>query len=105
MEANKIVLPFLHIKLGVMKNFVKAMDRDGSAFKYLAQKFLRLSEAKIKEGIFSVLKSEIYLETRFSIAFYRVTRKMLGKRFIRYRATSSAMLEQKTTRNWWRTYC
>jgi len=51
-EAQKIVLPALHIKLGMMKNFVKAMDRDGSAFKYLAQKFPRLSEAKIKEGIF-----------------------------------------------------
>jgi hypothetical protein len=51
-EAHKILLPALHIKLGVMKNFVKAMDRTGSAFKYLADKFPRLSEAKIKEGIF-----------------------------------------------------
>jgi hypothetical protein len=35
-----------------MKNFVKAMDRTGSAFKYLAEKFPRLKEAKIKEGVF-----------------------------------------------------
>jgi hypothetical protein len=35
-----------------MKNFVKAMDRTGSAFNYLAEKFPRLSEAKIKEGVF-----------------------------------------------------
>ena len=28
------------------------MDRTGSAFKYLAEKFPRLSEAKIKEGVF-----------------------------------------------------
>jgi hypothetical protein len=35
-----------------MQNFVKAMDRTGSAFKYLAEKFPRLSEAKIKEGVF-----------------------------------------------------
>jgi len=35
-----------------MKNFVKAMDRTVSAFKYLAEKFPRLSEAKIKEGVF-----------------------------------------------------
>jgi hypothetical protein len=28
------------------------MDRTGSAFKYLAEKFPRLSEAKIKEGFF-----------------------------------------------------
>ena len=35
-----------------MKNFVKIMDRTGSAFKYLAEKFPRLSETKIKEGVF-----------------------------------------------------
>jgi hypothetical protein len=34
------------------ENFVKAMDRTGLAFKYLAEKFPRLSEAKIKEGVF-----------------------------------------------------
>jgi hypothetical protein len=35
-----------------MKNFLKAMDRTGSAFKYLAEKFPRLNEGKIKEGVF-----------------------------------------------------
>ena len=35
-----------------MKNFVKAMDRTGDGFKYLQAKFPRISEAKIKEGIF-----------------------------------------------------
>jgi len=35
-----------------MKNFVKATDRIGSAFKYRAEKFPRLSEAKIKDGVF-----------------------------------------------------
>jgi hypothetical protein len=34
------------------KNFIKTMDRTGSAFKYLAEKFPPLSEAKIKEGVF-----------------------------------------------------
>jgi hypothetical protein len=38
--------PLLNLK----KNFVKAaMDRTGSAFKYLAENFPRLREAKIKE--------------------------------------------------------
>ncbi|UYV84034.1 hypothetical protein LAZ67_X000929 [Cordylochernes scorpioides] len=35
-----------------MKNFVRAMDRNASGFAYLKQKFSRISEAKIKEGIF-----------------------------------------------------
>jgi hypothetical protein len=34
------------------KNFVKATDWTGSAFKYLAEKFPPLSKAKIKEGVF-----------------------------------------------------
>jgi len=34
------------------ENFVKAMDRTGSAFQYLAEKFPRLNVAKIKEGVF-----------------------------------------------------
>ena len=36
-----------------MKNFVKAMDREGEGFKYLTERFPRLSGAKIKEGIFT----------------------------------------------------
>ena len=51
-DFHKIILPPLHIKLGLAKNLVKAMDQNGSAFKYLSQKFPRLSQAKIKEGIF-----------------------------------------------------
>jgi len=35
-----------------MRNFVKATDRTGSAFKFLAENVPRLSEAKNKEGVF-----------------------------------------------------
>ena len=51
-DANKVLLPPLHIKLGLMKNFVKALDKDGAAFKYLSEKFNYISDAKLKEGIF-----------------------------------------------------
>lgn len=51
-NPKKIILPPLHIKLGIMKQFVKALDQDGDCFKYLSHKFPALSEAKIKEGIF-----------------------------------------------------
>ena len=50
-QWHKILLAPLHVKLGLMKNFVKAMDQSGSAFEYLVEKFLRLSEAKIKKGV------------------------------------------------------
>ncbi|UYV69193.1 K02A2.6-like [Cordylochernes scorpioides] len=51
-DSENIYLPPLHIKLGLMKNFVKALDRNASGFAYLKQKFSSISEAKIKEGIF-----------------------------------------------------
>jgi hypothetical protein len=35
-----------------MKNFVKAMDKNGAGFMYSKHKFPGLSDAKIKEGIF-----------------------------------------------------
>ena len=49
---EKIFLPPLHIKLGLMKNSVKGMDKIGHGFKCLRNKFPNVSDAKIKEGIF-----------------------------------------------------
>ena len=49
---ENIFLPPLHIKLDLMKNFVKGMDKTGRGFEYVRNKFPNLSDAKIKEGIF-----------------------------------------------------
>ena len=51
-DRDKILMPPLHIKLGLMKNFVKALDSETDAFKYLRNKFPELSYAKVKEGVF-----------------------------------------------------
>jgi len=52
-EQSKILLlPSMHLKLGLMKNFVKAINQEEAAFTHLREKFPRLSEAKLKEGIF-----------------------------------------------------
>jgi hypothetical protein len=52
-DPSKIYLPPLHIKLGLMKNFVRAMDFQGNGFKYLKEKFgAVLTDAKIKAGVF-----------------------------------------------------
>ena len=42
----------LHIKLGLIKQFFKALDRNLEAFKYLQNFFPKLFEAKIKPCIF-----------------------------------------------------
>jgi len=51
-EPSKILLPSMHLKLGLIKNSVKAMNQGETAFSYLWEKFPELSEAKLKEGIF-----------------------------------------------------
>ena len=48
-NPENILLPPLHIKLGLMKTFVKAINHDGTAFMYLKEKFgLFKSKAKLK---------------------------------------------------------
>ena len=49
---DRIVLPPLHIKLGLIKQLVKALDKDGECFKYIYRSFPGLSIEKLKAGIF-----------------------------------------------------
>ena len=50
---NDVYLPPLHIKLGLYKNFVKAMNLHGEGFKYLKElSGAEKSDAKLKAGIF-----------------------------------------------------
>ena len=52
-NPEKVLMRPLHIKLGLMKNFVKAMaEQNSNGFKFLCKKFPKLSQAKLKEGIF-----------------------------------------------------
>ena len=46
-------MPPLHIELGLMINIVKTMAKHHSNyFEFLCKKFSKLSQAKLKEGIF-----------------------------------------------------
>ena len=47
---EKIYLPLLHIKLGLMKNFVKGMDKTGHGFECVGNKSPNVSDKKIKGG-------------------------------------------------------
>ena len=51
-ERTKILLPPLHIKLGLAKQFVKALKLTSHAFRHIKQMFSSISEAKAKCGIF-----------------------------------------------------
>lgn len=51
-EREKIIFPPLHIKLGLMKQLVKALKKDGECFQYICKSFPGLSNEKLKAGIF-----------------------------------------------------
>ena len=51
-DRDRILFPPLHIKLGLMKQFTKALDKDGNCFTYLWQSFPGLTMEKLKAGIF-----------------------------------------------------
>jgi len=38
-EPSKILLPSMHLKLGLMKNVVKAMNQEEATFTYVREKF------------------------------------------------------------------
>ena len=50
-ERSKILLPPLHIKLGLAKQLVKALKPTSRAFRHIRQMFLSISEAKVKGGM------------------------------------------------------
>lgn len=83
-----------------MKNFVKGMNKDGDGFKFLKSKYPRISDGKIKEGIFvgpqirQLIKDEEFNSTLSSAefaawdAFKVLTRDFLGN----HRADNYAQL-------------
>lgn len=51
-DSDMILLPPLHIKLGLYKCIVKAMDTNADGFHYSKETFPGVGDAIIKEGIF-----------------------------------------------------
>jgi hypothetical protein len=80
----------LILKLGTMKQFVKALPKTGNCFKYLCKTLPHLSEAKLKEDVFvgpdirKLIFNEDFLLTMTEvereawIAFKSVVTKFLG---------------------------
>jgi hypothetical protein len=50
---EKILLPPLHIKPGILKQFVKALDPNSAAVHHIRKMFPHLSDAKVKGGVFT----------------------------------------------------
>lgn len=51
-DRKNVIFPPLHLKLGLMKQFVKALKMEGDCFRYLLTALPGLSYEKIKAGVF-----------------------------------------------------
>lgn len=105
-SRDRILLPPLHIKLGLMKQFVKALDKNGQCFSYITQKFPGLSIEKIKGGIFDgpqiriLIRDKDFLSSMNDLerlawnSFVEVTKNFLGNhRSSNYSEIVNDMLE------------
>ena len=66
-EPSKVLHPPLHIELGLMKQFIKALNKEGQFLQYIMSQFLQFFDAKLKEGIFDgrqirkLLRDEVFV--------------------------------------------
>lgn len=63
------MLPPLHVKLGLRKNFVQELDKNGPALSFLCKKFPKLSMEKIKVDAFIDLGiCQLLINTQFDLS-------------------------------------
>ena len=89
-EREKIVFPPLHIKLGLMKQFVKTLSVVSDSFKYLYNAFPVITIEKMKAGIFDgpqirkLIKDKDFIKSMTDVeknawkTFVSVVRNFLG---------------------------
>ena len=81
-ERNRIVFSPLHLKLDLIKQFVKALDKEGECFQYIHRFFPKLSSEKVRAGIFDgsqirKCSSYIYIRPPYKSSIFTVIRPFL----------------------------
>ena len=76
-----IILPPLHIKLGLIKQFVKALDCSGDCFEYICSTFPGLSYEKKKAGIFDGPQIRTLLRDQYFVTIMTVVEARAWKAF------------------------
>ena len=104
-QRSKILLPPLHIKLGLMKQFTKALPKDGDCFQYLVTRFPKVSYEKLKEGIFvgpqirKLMKDNLFestmnpVEKRAWVSFKEVVNFLGNHKHPEYKTMVKRMLQ------------
>ena len=81
-DRRKIVSPPLHMKLGLIKQFVKALCKEGNCFQYIKAAFPSVSEEKIKEVIFDGPQIRKLIKDPNFILSMNDVMQMHGKHFL-----------------------
>ena len=91
-SRDRIIFPPLHIKRGLMKQFVKALNRESESFQHIVSAFPALSFEKIKAGVFdgpqirTLIRDEEFSrkmdkeERAAWLSFVAVTKNFLGNK-------------------------
>ena len=80
-DRKKIIFPPLNIKLGLMKQFVEALDRFGDCFGYIRSIFPGLSYEKKKAGIFNGPQIRTLLRDQYFVTTMTVVEARAWKAF------------------------
>jgi hypothetical protein len=86
-DKSKIYLPPLHIKLALIKIFVKVMDKESKGFAYLRKKLPKITETKMKKEFSLVLKLNNYSKTTTLVQNCMLQREEPGRHFKRSAGT------------------
>ena len=78
-SLDRVLLLHLHIKLGLMKQFVEALNKQGKCFEYLQQKFWNISDAEVHKGVLMTHKSEKCWTFRISSKLRPKKKKLRGR--------------------------
>jgi hypothetical protein len=90
-ELNKLILPRLHIKLHLMKNFEKALGKKDPAFSHFKEKFCKWSKAEWRHICWSSNKVREFAAWS---SFTAVVNEFLGnKREAKYVSTVRELLD------------
>ena len=47
LDTSKLILPSLHITLGLLKQYLKALNNEGGCFKYIKEKLTNVNDEKV----------------------------------------------------------
>ena len=81
-SRNKIVFPPLHLKLGFMKQFAKALKTDSDCFQYIVKSLPGLSIEKKKAGVFNGPQIRYLIKDKEFIKTMNIKEKMPWLSFV-----------------------